>query len=176
MGFNKEDKIRWEELAPSLQEIFNGVSSSITNLNGNINNTANNSVTDVSVSDNGTFIILTKGDGSIKTVLNIDTELSKSINPVQNKAIYTTILSINNTLSSMNARLTSLDSNNSSLSNRITKLESTVSSLISNLSNMESNIASIASRVSALEAGSSGGGGSSTPTPEPDNTHGCPGK
>lgn len=184
MGFNKEDKVRWEELAPSLQEMFNGISNSITNLDNNINITGDNSVTDISISNNGTELILYKGDGTVETILTIDTELNgTSLNPVQNKAIYAAIQSLSATLNSINSRISTLDTNISTLSSslnaltsRVTSLESNVSSLTSRASTLESNVASIAARTSSLETKVNSSSGGSSSGGSSDNTHGCPGK
>ena len=96
-SFNPEDKVGWEELAPSLQDMIKHIKADITA-------NKNNSVTNVY--SNATAINQTKGDGTTNIVINIDTATSTtSTNPVQNKVITAAINAISSALSTAKTEL-----------------------------------------------------------------------
>ena len=138
MAFNLEFKITYDELAPSLQDMFKSLQGQITDNRNEITN-INLDISDITNEINNINNHLTQIDNSIT---NIENNIDQIENNIQN---------IENDITNIEGDITEINKNITNIEGDITNIQGDISNIEQNITQIEGDITNIQETVTVIQ-------------------------
>ena len=138
MAFNLEFKITYDELAPSLQDMFKSLQGQITDNRNEITN-INLDISDITNEINNINNHLTQIDNSIT---NIENNIDQIENNIQN---------IENDITNIEGDITEINKNITNIEGDITNIQGDISNIENNITQIEGDITNIQETVTVIQ-------------------------